>query len=83
MSQQNKDELKSFDDLTADEDLVGVLPQEVDEVIDQTTVDVSNESLFEAVLFLSGDPLPINFFVKNIGVPETEAKIILASLMDE
>jgi segregation and condensation protein B len=83
MSQQNKDELKSFDDLTADEDLAGVQPQEAEEAIDQTIVEVSNESLFEAVLFLSSDPLPIGFFVKNIGVPETEAKIILASLMDE
>ncbi|TAL38750.1 MAG: SMC-Scp complex subunit ScpB [Spirochaetes bacterium] len=39
--------------------------------------------LFEAVLFLSNDPLPLSFFVKNLGVDSTHAKIILDSLVDE
>ncbi len=39
--------------------------------------------LFEAALFLSNDPLPVSFFVKNFSVDPTHAKIILGSLLDE
>ncbi len=39
--------------------------------------------LFEAILFLSNDPVPISFFVKNLGIDATQAKIILDSLVDE
>ncbi len=39
--------------------------------------------LFEAVIFLSGEPLPISFFVKNFGIDPTQAKIIIDSLVDE
>jgi segregation and condensation protein B len=39
--------------------------------------------IFEAVLFLSNDPLPISFFVKNFGLDQTNVKIILDSLVDE
>lgn len=43
----------------------------------------SLSGLFEAILFLSGEPLPLSFFVKNVGVDATRAKIVLDSLMDE
>jgi segregation and condensation protein B len=39
--------------------------------------------LFEAALFLSNDPLPVSFFVKNFSVDPTHAKILLGSLLDE
>ncbi len=41
------------------------------------------KSLFEAVFFLSNEPVPINFFVKNFMVDPTQAKIIIDSLVDE
>lgn len=43
----------------------------------------SLSGLFEAILFLSGEPLPISFFVKNVGIDATRAKIVLDSLVDE
>jgi segregation and condensation protein B len=39
--------------------------------------------LFEAVIFLSAEPLPISFFVKQFGVDPTHTKIIIDSLVDE
>ncbi len=39
--------------------------------------------LFESVIFLAGDPLPISFFVKSFGIDPTHAKIIIDSLVDE
>lgn len=39
--------------------------------------------LFEAVLFLSNDPLPVSFFVKNFGIDLKTAKIVLDSIVDE
>lgn len=39
--------------------------------------------LFESVMFLSNDPLPITFFVKNFGLDPVHARIIMDSLMDE
>lgn len=41
------------------------------------------KSLFEAVFFLSNEPVPINFFVKSFMVDPTQAKIIIDSLVDE
>jgi segregation and condensation protein B len=41
------------------------------------------KGLFEAVLFLSNDPLPIQFFVKNFSIDPTQAKIIMDTLMDD
>ncbi len=43
----------------------------------------SVKSLFESLLFISGDPLPISFFVKNFSIDATQAKIVLDSLIDE
>jgi segregation and condensation protein B len=39
--------------------------------------------LFESILFLLNDPLPVPFFVKNFNVDENSAKIILDSIADE
>ncbi|MCX7678854.1 MAG: SMC-Scp complex subunit ScpB [Spirochaetes bacterium] len=39
--------------------------------------------MFEALIFLSNDPLPISFFVKNFGIEPTQAKILIDSLVDE
>ena len=39
--------------------------------------------LFEAILFLSNNPLPLSFFVKNFGMDFKNAKIILDSIADE
>jgi len=41
------------------------------------------KSLFEAVFFLSNEPVPISFFVKNFMIDPTQAKIIIDSLVDE
>lgn len=41
------------------------------------------KGLFEAVLFLSNEPVPVSFFVKNFSVDPTQAKIILDTLIDE
>lgn len=40
-------------------------------------------SIIEAVLFLSNEPLSISFFVKNFDIDNTNAKIIIDSLIDE
>lgn len=39
--------------------------------------------LFESILFLFNDPLPVSFFVKNFSVDENSVKIILDSIVDE
>jgi len=41
------------------------------------------KSLFEAVFFLSNEPVAIGFFVKNFMIDPTQAKIIIDSLVDE
>lgn len=41
------------------------------------------KGLFEAVFFLSNEPVPISFFVKNFMIDPTQAKIIIDSLLDE
>jgi segregation and condensation protein B len=39
--------------------------------------------LFEAILFLSNDPLPVSFFSKNFEIDPKNIKIIIDSLIDE
>ncbi len=39
--------------------------------------------LFEAILFLSNDPLPVSFFSRNFEMDQKNIKIILDSLVDE
>ena len=55
-----------------------------DEIIDDE-IDREHDlkSLFEAVFFLSNEPVPISFFVKNFMIDPTHAKIIIDSLVDE
>ncbi|HNR86897.1 MAG TPA: SMC-Scp complex subunit ScpB [Spirochaetota bacterium] len=57
-------------------DAEGGLPEEED----RDRLDL--HGLFEAVLFISSEPLPAGFFVKNFGVDATHARIILDSLVD-
>ncbi len=40
-------------------------------------------AVFEALLFLSNEPLSINYFTKNFNIDKTDAKIVLDSLVDE
>jgi segregation and condensation protein B len=49
----------------------------------QISSELDLKGLFEAILFLSNDPLPVSFFVKNLGVDSTHSKIILESLVDD
>ena len=39
--------------------------------------------LLESILFLSNDPLPISFFVKNFGIDPKQVRIIIDSLVHE
>ena len=41
------------------------------------------KGLFEAVFFLSNEPIPITFFAKNFMIDQTQVKIIIDSLVDE
>jgi segregation and condensation protein B len=41
------------------------------------------KGLFEAIFFLSNEPIPIIFFAKNFMIDQTQAKIIIDSLVDE
>ncbi len=52
-------------------------------VDDEADREHSLKSLFEAVFFLSNEPVPITFFVKNFMIDPTQTKIIIDSLVDE
>jgi len=56
---------------------------ENDEIEDENEVEHDLMGLFEAVFFLSNEPVPINFFVKNFMIDPTQAKIIIDTLVDE
>ena len=43
----------------------------------------SLKGLFEAVLFLSNEPVPLQFFVKNFSLVQAQAQIIIDSLVDD
>src|SRR5271157_619770 len=53
------------------------------EMIEGEQADASLKGLLEAVLFLSNEPVPLSFFVKNLSLDPTQIKILLDSLMDE
>ena len=79
-----EEKVKSFDDLSVDEELpVADAADEIPEEEQEEQEDASPAALFEALLFLSSDPLPIQFFVKNFNMNETDVRIILSSLVDE
>ncbi len=56
---------------------------ENEEMEDENEVEHDLMGLFESVFFLSNEPVPINFFVKNFMIDPTQAKIIIDSLVDE
>ena len=39
--------------------------------------------LFEAILFLNNEPVPVSFFARNFSIEPKHAKIILDSIIDE
>ncbi len=53
------------------------------DLIENEQADASLKGLLEAVLFLSNEPVPLSFFVKNFSLDPTQIKILLDSLMDE
>ncbi len=71
--ENTEEEIQDFED--EDE----VLEDELDEQDEEMEL----KGLFEAVLLLSNEPMPISFFVKNFSLDPTQAKIIMDSLMDE
>ena len=61
-----------------------ILEDDVNEVIEDEANRVHDlKSLFEAIFFLSNEPVPINFFSKNFMIDPTQVKIIIDSLVDE
>ncbi|HON77372.1 MAG TPA: SMC-Scp complex subunit ScpB [Spirochaetota bacterium] len=58
-------------------------PEHEDDDVQADKDESDLKGLFEAVMFLSNDPLPVTFFVKNFGLDPVHARIIMDSLMDE
>lgn len=48
-----------------------------------TEAEQNLHAVFESLLFLSNEPLSINYFTKNFNIDKTDAKIVLDSLIDE
>ena len=65
------------------EDLKEILEEETSTNDDINQDDTDLLGLIEAVLFLSNDPVPLSFFVKNFSIDPTHAKILINSLLDE
>ena len=63
------------------ENEIDINEQEIE--VDETEDESYFKGLFEAVLFLMNESLPLQFFVKNFSIDPTQAKIILDSLIDE
>jgi segregation and condensation protein B len=78
MNERNEESLsdKNIDGEAADSSDVNN-----DAVLGSDESDLRN--LFESVLFISNEPIPVSFFVKNLGIDQTQARIIIHSLMDE
>ncbi|MBN2434523.1 MAG: SMC-Scp complex subunit ScpB [Spirochaetes bacterium] len=51
--------------------------------ISEDTTEDNYHAVFEALLFLSNEPLSLNFFTKNFKIDKTDVKIVLDSLIDE
>ena len=56
---------------------------EIEVIEDEANREHYLKSLFEAVFFLSNEPIPISFFSKNFMIDPTQVKIIIDSLVDE
>lgn len=77
---QDKDELQADAEQDVDEQ------DEADEAASQEDLaddEVTLKGLFESVLFLATEPVPISFFVKNFSLDATQATIIMESLRDD
>ena len=60
------------------------LEDDVNEVVEDEAARIHDlKSLFEAVFFLSNEPVPSAFFSKNFMIDPTQVKIIIDSLVDE
>lgn len=55
----------------------------VDHQADQESEEDRLKGIFEAILFLSNEPLPITFFTREFGIDPTQTKILIDSLVDE
>ena len=61
-----------------------ILEDDEREVVeDKTDREHDLKGLFEAVFFLSNEPIPIIFFAKNFMIDQTQVKIIIDSIVDE
>jgi segregation and condensation protein B len=68
-------------DNNTDENTADVNPSGREEAIEKD--EKYYYGLFEAILFLSNEPLPVSFFSKNSEIDPKNIKIILDSLIDE
>ncbi|MFW5771255.1 MAG: SMC-Scp complex subunit ScpB [Spirochaetota bacterium] len=50
---------------------------------DQESEEDRLKGIFEAILFLSNEPLPITFFTREFGIDPTQTRILIDSLVDE
>ena len=68
-----------------DQDLLGSDEPDSGDVYDDEPEDEDTyiRGLIESVLFLSNEPLPLSFFVKNFSIDPDHLNIILHSLIDE
>jgi segregation and condensation protein B len=78
MNEKNEEDLHDKDEgiETAD-------PSDIKDDAVHGSEDSELRNLFESVLFISNEPIPISFFVKNFGIDQTQARIIIHSLIDE
>ncbi len=90
MEDQKKDIQKISEEI--DQSAEGVPGEELsrEDVMDNEADEVDHESeedrlkgIFEALLFLSNEPLPVTFFTKEFGLDPTQTKILIDSLVDE
>ena len=54
-----------------------------DELSEETSGGGDIFGIIEAILFISSEPVPLNYFTKQMGIDATQAKIIIDSLIDE
>jgi segregation and condensation protein B len=74
-------EIDEESELDAAEAKIDPSAVEEEEILEKD--DAYYSAMFESLVFLSSEPVPLSFFVKSFGIDETSAKIILDTLMDE
>lgn len=89
VADENNDNSRDLPDESAEAiEGAAVLPPS-DETNEPEDSDISEKgeheirAIFEALLFLSNEPLPLSFFTKNFNMDPTDIKILLDSLVDE